>query len=141
MHAWRHIWSATVYFVISVVVYDVDVVLQGSDLDLLAWEQSMNCGRTARPIETFTRSAMRMRKSPAVLYIASGTPSWKAADCENTSALVPYTFGPNEISLLSKPVKLAAADSNLMKEFRYLKPPSGPMLYDVYAGPINFILA
>jgi hypothetical protein len=34
----------------------------GNDLDILTWEQSMNCGRDSKPIDVFLRSAQRMNK-------------------------------------------------------------------------------
>lgn len=34
----------------------------GDDLDILTWEQSMNCGHNCRPLDTFTRSAYFMEK-------------------------------------------------------------------------------
>jgi hypothetical protein len=72
----------------------------GDDLDILTWEQSMNCGRDSKPLESFTRSAIRMRKSPTVMYILSGTPAWKPEDCVN-------------ISSNSKPPNTSFHDSNL----------------------------
>jgi len=51
----------------------------GDDLDVLAWEQSMNCGRDPRPVETFMRAAARMPKKPSVWFLTSGTPYWD--DC------------------------------------------------------------
>lgn len=110
---------------------------QGDDLDLLAWEQSMNCGRTARPLETFTRSAMRMKKTPTVLYLASGTPFWKASDCENASSWPPYQMGATEKKLLLSTAKESAASSSLMNEMKFLKARSGVMLPNVYAGKLS----
>ena len=53
----------------------------GDDLDIVAWEQSMNCGRDPRPVETFIRAAARMSKRPSVWFITSGTPYWGPDDC------------------------------------------------------------
>ena len=53
----------------------------GDDLDILAWEQSMNCGRDPRPVETFLRAAARMPKKPSVWFLTSGTPYWD--DCSS----------------------------------------------------------
>lgn len=57
----------------------------GADLDMLAWEQSLNCGHDPRPVEAFIRAAARMPRKPPVLFLASGTPYWPAAECTNTS--------------------------------------------------------
>jgi hypothetical protein len=57
----------------------------GDDLDFLAWEQSMNCGRESRPLDTFTRNALRMKKSPTVLYVLSGGAAWAPEECQNIS--------------------------------------------------------
>lgn len=40
----------------------------GDDLDLLAWEQSMNCGHDTKPLDTFTRSALLMEKTVRLLF-------------------------------------------------------------------------
>lgn len=117
------------------VVHDFNLVfLQGDGVDLLAWEQSMNCGRTARPLETFVRSAMRMKKSPAVLFIASGTPFWKAEECVNTSRTP--LLEANGMQILSKSAKQNAAESGFMNEFRYLRSNLGSMLHEVYTGSV-----
>jgi hypothetical protein len=34
----------------------------GGDLDIVGWEQSMNCGRDPRPLDTFTRQTYFMKK-------------------------------------------------------------------------------
>jgi hypothetical protein len=34
----------------------------GDDLDIVGWEQSMNCGRDPRPLDTFTRQTYFMKK-------------------------------------------------------------------------------
>lgn len=57
----------------------------GADLDMLAWEQSLNCGHDPRPVEAFIRAAARMPHKPPVLFLASGTPYWPAAECTITS--------------------------------------------------------
>ncbi|KAJ1394154.1 hypothetical protein B484DRAFT_425375 [Ochromonadaceae sp. CCMP2298] len=38
----------------------------GEDLDVLAWEQSMNCGRSSKPLDTFSRAAHRMQKKVTI---------------------------------------------------------------------------
>jgi hypothetical protein len=53
----------------------------GTDLDILTWEQSMNCGRDWKPLNTFTRSAAVMPKQPTVMYFLSGGPTWTAKEC------------------------------------------------------------
>lgn len=58
----------------------------GDDLDLVMWEQSMNCGRDPRPLETFLRAAARMSKMPTVWFLASGTPYWSSQDCVSGNA-------------------------------------------------------
>jgi hypothetical protein len=34
----------------------------GDDLDVVTWEQSMNCGRDAKPLESFSRAVAAMPK-------------------------------------------------------------------------------
>jgi hypothetical protein len=34
----------------------------GDDLDIVGWEQSMNCGRDPRPLDTFTRQTEYMKR-------------------------------------------------------------------------------
>ena len=41
----------------------------GLDVDMITWEQSLNCGHDPKPVESFTRSAVRAEKK--VLYILS----------------------------------------------------------------------
>ena len=53
----------------------------GDDLDVVAWEQSMNCGRDPRPIEAFLRATARMPNKPAVWFLTSGSPYWAPEDC------------------------------------------------------------
>jgi len=43
----------------------------GDDLDILTWEQSMNCGHDSKPVDTFTRSAAYMSKQVSSIYTLS----------------------------------------------------------------------
>ena len=48
----------------------------GDDLDVVTWEQSMNCGRDAKPLESFSRAVAAMpkvhfRTSPACCALPS----------------------------------------------------------------------
>jgi len=76
----------------------------GADVDLLAWEQSMNCGRDPRPVESFIRSAVMLPRHPSLLFILSGTPYWSASECINitssSSSNVPRTLSKEEQELL-----------------------------------------
>ena len=80
----------------------------GADLDLLAWEQSLNCGHDPRPVEAFLRAADRMPRKPPVLFLASGTPYWPAAECANATRpdlLGPRAPPPEEAALLRLPLE------------------------------------
>jgi hypothetical protein len=63
----------------------------------------MNCGRDPKPVETFTRAAVRMSKQPTVIYIASGTPTWKPEECDNITAAVAKRGGP-EMTRFALPI-------------------------------------
>ena len=55
----------------------------GDDVDILFWEQSMNCGREVLPLQVFTRTAAyHMKKRPTVIYLLSGGPTWTRSYCE-----------------------------------------------------------
>ena len=95
----------------------------GDDADLVTWEQSMNCGRDPRPVESFTRSAAAARKRPTVVYIASGTPAWQPADCVNITAAWLKTGNKTASAqgiLLAKPYKEVAAAAQLMRAMTFL---------------------
>jgi len=65
----------------------------GDDLDVLTWEQSMNCGRQSLPLDTFSRTSYTMTKKPTLVYISSGGPTWTRQDCANlTSPDVAQSF-------------------------------------------------
>ena len=97
----------------------------------------MNCGRSARPLETFTRTALRMRRAPTVLYSASGTPQWKNVDCVNVSTFSPLERTSAEKNLLSKPLRSSTQISTIMNEFSFLQSPTGQRLHEIYTGTMS----
>jgi len=59
----------------------------GDDVDILLWEQSMNCGREVLPLQVFTTiAAYHMKKQPTVIYLLSGGPTWTKSFCEQLYA-------------------------------------------------------
>ena len=59
----------------------------GDDVDILLWEQSMNCGREVLPLQVFTTiAANHMKKQPTVIYLLSGGPTWTKSFCEQLYA-------------------------------------------------------
>jgi len=87
----------------------------GDDVDLITWEQSMNCGRDPNPVEAFLRSAARMPKRPMVVFMNSGTPFWKPSACsqdnseideENNTRTSPFSRA--EVALSRLPLSLVA---------------------------------
>lgn len=110
----------------------------GDDLDIVVWEQSMFCGRDARPVETFTRSAIRMKKKPTVLYLLSGTPTWSKSYCENLteSHSLQHTLTDRERLLLNSTLQDITENSNHMKSMTFLKNRvmGSKTLADIYYG-------
>lgn len=94
----------------------------GDDVDIITWEQSMNCGRNPKPVESFLRSVARMPKKPMVIFITSGTPYWKPAECSSSPALrgtgsnstLPLTT--REMELLRLPLAVVANTSSYVLE-------------------------
>jgi len=107
----------------------------GDDLDIVVWEQSMFCGRDARPVETFTRSAIRMKKKPSILYLLSGTPTWSKAYCENTTD-TDHSLSDKEKFLLNSTLQDITENTNHMKTMTFLKNRvlGSRTLADVYFG-------
>jgi hypothetical protein len=108
----------------------------GDDLDVLTWEQSMNCGRDPKPLESFTRAASVMPKKPTLIYILSGTPAWTSKDCNGTteynrtSSLV-----AEEKLLLSTSLQVSTSLSTMLPSMTFLKPtPTSQDLSQIYSG-------
>jgi hypothetical protein len=68
--------------------YDACIITHlGDDVDILLWEQSMNCGREVLPLQVFTTiAAYHMKKQPTVIYLLSGGPTWTKSFCEQLYA-------------------------------------------------------
>lgn len=110
----------------------------GDDLDIVVWEQSMFCGRDARPIETFTRSAIRMKKKPTIIYLLSGTPTWSKAYCENATLYesLQHSLNERERLLLNSTLQDITENSNHMNSMTFLKNKvlGTKTLADIYYG-------
>lgn len=110
----------------------------GDDVDIVVWEQSMFCGRDARPVETFTRSTIRMKKKPTVLYLLSGTPTWSKAYCENATTYdsLEHSLTDKERLLLNSTLQDTTENSNHMNSMTFLKNRvlGSKTLADVYYG-------
>eukprot|EP01039_Chlorochromonas_danica_P006082 gene6082-6698_t len=99
----------------------------GDDLDILTWEQSMNCGHNCRPLDTFTRSAYFMEKKPTVVYVLSGGPRWTGADCAKINLTkLPDTLNrpplrEEEKTYLTNPLRETVHRSGHMYSMAFLK--------------------
>jgi hypothetical protein len=93
----------------------------GKDLDMITWEQSMNCGHDPKPLESFTRSAIRAVKKPVILYMQSGTPYWKPDECGG-KVFDREPLTDLERSFLNRSVKSIAMASPLIEEMEFLQP-------------------
>mmetsp|Transcript_379 Transcript_379/g.426 ORF Transcript_379/g.426 Transcript_379/m.426 type:complete len:663 (+) Transcript_379:83-2071(+) len=100
----------------------------GDDLDVLTWEQSMNCGRDARPLTVFCRTAHAMPKKPTVMFLLSGSPSWKPKDCDHN----PPT-APQKQLVANAPLFQQAMHLNHLKAMTFLRA-SGVDLLKEYAS-------
>lgn len=96
----------------------------GDDVDLIAWEQSMNCGRDSKPLDTFTRAAHHLPKNPSVVYVLSGTPIWSPGDCDKlniTNTTPRPVLTSDEIELMKTPLKTIVQRTNSMKGYYFLR--------------------
>jgi hypothetical protein len=101
----------------------------GEDLDVVTWEQSMNCGRSSKPVDTFSRAAHRMRKKPTVVFLTSGGPTWSPEECETASAFsAPDPAAPAALErAVRSSVSQAAQISSFLQDFSFLRdPPDNP---------------
>lgn len=109
----------------------------GNDLDVVTWEQSMNCGRESKPLETFTRIAAQMPKKPTVIYITSGTPSWTQDDCRSINSSIDANTKTAAVAIsmteiVLKPYKAVASLSNHMDSMSFLKINKTSSIYKIY---------
>ncbi|RYH22206.1 hypothetical protein EON65_19620 [archaeon] len=99
----------------------------GDDLDMLTWEQSMNCGRNCKPLDTFTRAASFMKKKPTIVYFLSGGPTWSLTDCiklnlaDEPQMYMRPALAREEKALLRQSLKKIARNSLHMFEMQFLK--------------------
>lgn len=123
----------------------------------------MNCGRDPRPIETFIRSAMRQSefsnntirankeseylRHPTIVFISSGTPMWRPADCVNITKLASSTnensrafdFLDDEIEAVTLPYAEVVKRTKFLDSFAFLRTPlkinkRNVGLHDLYTG-------
>lgn len=98
----------------------------GEDLDMLTWEQSMNCGRTVKPLEAFARSGHAMKKQPTLLFLLSGTPSWEPSACNASNTMPTRTsaFTKEEEVLKNQDFRQIASSSTVsakqLRDFPFL---------------------
>eukprot|EP01036_Dinobryon_divergens_P031899 gene31899-41389_t len=111
--------------------YDACVATHmGDDVDVLTWEQSMNCGRDIRPITTFCNVAQSMPKKPSVFFFLSGTPGWKPEDCKGVKPTpIPKSHKPVDATYLAQTTNLMTAMTflsgegvSIPKTFQHLAP-------------------
>jgi hypothetical protein len=82
IHIWICVYILFLYICITYVcslliyiqidIYLLFVYMKKPMLIYISYIQSMNCGRDAKPLESFTRSATFMKKMPTVMYLTSG---------------------------------------------------------------------
>lgn len=110
----------------------------GSDADIISWEQSMNCGHDSRPVESFLRTSLSMRKQPLVMFLLSGTPFWESKECAGVTD-DNYTTSATSAN---GSIRNIAASNTLLEHMAFLRPTSGGQssyLIDTYSAYGNIV--
>lgn len=98
----------------------------GNDLDIITWEQSMNCGRDAKPTESFIRASIQsMKKMPTIMFLTSGTPSWTEKECVNISSTTsrpPFSYEENKLQ--HKSIKEILTSNSRLQAMPFIRPSS-----------------
>lgn len=89
------------------------------DVDMISWEQSLNCGRDPEPIESFLRTSAMSRNRPMVMLMSSGTPYWEPKDCDGVDPSPPQLTAV-ENREASLPLDVLSNQSSILWNFHFL---------------------
>lgn len=102
--------------------YPYDICMDAhtsGNVDLISWEQSMNCGRDAEPVENFIRTSAQGNRRPIILLMTSGTPFWESSECNGVNSLPqPLTDVEKRESRL--PLDILSNRSRILWDFPFM---------------------